>query len=1059
MNITIIESVIRRKTNVLLAVLAAVLFSAYAILTAPLDAIPDMADPQIVLYAKWARSPQLLESQVSTPIIKSLAGISGIQSVRSSSHMGYSFIYVILKSESQRSAVQKIVADRLNVIRPQLPADATVTLGPNASSMGWIYQYALVDTSGTLDLRDLRLLHENQIKPVLQTVPGVAEVASVGGLEKQYQFKVFPPLLAESGLSLKQIVTSLQNAFQQAGGRTIEVSNRDYQIRGIVSYDNIDQLELMVVGYRPDGKPVHLKDIGYIQVGYDQRRGVAELDGKGEVVGGIVIMEQKRNVLEVTHALDQKRKEIQAGLPPGVELVTTYDRSALIWGTLEHFLTTLIYELVVVIAVMVLFLRNVRTAVAPVVILLLGVAFTAIPLAGFHQTINLFSLAGLFIAIGEMVDATIVIVENCTAELAVLRRANAEISSAEKRAVIIHSIANVARPLLFSLLIILVSFLPVFFLTEKEGRLFDPLAYSKTFAMVFSTLLTIFLLPIIIDWVFRKSAKVSGHEGHTESGLAPAYRYAIGKVIRYRYLFLGGSVAAMVGAVLLLSQFRTDFMPQMEEGSVLYMPTTLPGVPVREAAWILQQMDKKLAAFPEVKRVFGKLGRADTSTDPAPVSMIETTISLKPQNEWRPGMTKDKLVAEMDAAMKVTGYVNTWVQPINARVAMQDTGIQTAVGIKVKGSDIATLEKIGQEIEDLLRTLPETQSVIAERISSGYFIDTQLNPVRMARSGISADEAMLTVRYAIGGDNVVGIKDQNNLTIPLGLQYAPDYIDTLEKIRNTPVMGSGQHSVPLKEIADVAVRKMPEMLRNENGALTGYIYIDIGNASSIDYVDSAQQLLAKRLVLPAGYALEWTGDHQNVARSHAQLKVIVPLTVAIIFVLLVLAFRSLTDSLVIMLSIPFAFVGAVALQWVLGYSMTTAVIIGYIALFAVAIQTGIIMIIFIRQALKRRTEGTSYMVAVIEGSVARLRPKLMTVACATLSLLPIMILNGPGMEIMKPIATPTIGGMISSSIYVLFLIPCLFAIGQDMKRWRQPVPPLTLRNFWRLKTWKLRASD
>lgn len=1037
MNVTLIEHVIRHRLFVLAGVLAAIVLSAYAIFTAPLDAIPDISDPQVVLYAKWTRSPQLLESQITEPVIKSLAGIPGIQSIRATSHMGYSFIYVILEREAQRAAIRNIVTDRLNAIRPQLPADATVTLGPNASSMGWIYQYALVGTDGSLDLRELRLLHEQLVKPGLQGVPGVAEVASVGGLEKQYQLKIFPPLMAESGLSLKQIEATLQNAFPEAGGRTLEVSNRDYQIRGIVTYDNVDQLELMVVGHRPSGAPIHLKDIGYIQVGYDQRRGVAELDGKGEAVGGIVVMEQKRNVLEVTHALDRKLTEIKAGLPPGVDLVTTYDRSALIRGTLEHFLTTLAYELLVVIAVMILFLRNARTAVAPVLILLLGVAFTAIPLAAFHQTINLFSLAGLFIAIGEMVDATIVMVENCTAELAARRRSAGIVEARERRAIIVRSIAHVARPLLFSLLIILVSFLPVFFLTEKEGRLFDPLAYSKTFAMAFSTLLTMFLLPILIQWIFKKEAPTDALRAPGDSALARAYRHAVTKAIDHRYVFLGGSLAAVAGAILLLSHFRTDFMPRMDEGTVLYMPTTLPGVPVREAAWILQQMDRKLAAFPEVKRVFGKLGRADTATDPAPVSMIETTILLKPKAEWRDGMSKEKLVADMDAAMKITGYVNSWVQPISARVAMQDTGIQTAVGLKVKGGDIATLESLSQQIEELLRTLPESPSVIAERISSGYFIDTRFDPVRMARLGIRADEAMLTARYAIGGDNAVAFKDHNNLTIPLSIQYAPEYIDTLEKIRNAPVVTSDRHPVALSEIAEVSVRKMPEMLRSENGLLTSYVYVDIGDASATDYVRKAQGLLAGKLDLPTGYAVEWTGEHQNVARSHDRLTWIVPATLLIMLALLVMAFRSLTDSLVIMLSAPFAFVGAVALQWALGYSMTTAVIIGYIALFAVAIQTGIIMIVFIRQALTRRSEGTSYMEAVVEGSVARLRPKLMTVACATLSLLPVMFLGGPGSEIMKPIATPTVGGMVSSTIYVLFLIPCLFAVGQDIAAFRQ----------------------
>ena len=1029
---SIIARVLQYRLIIGLLVVAGVLLSAYAIRTAPLDAIPDISDPQIIVYAKWPRTPELLETEVTEPIIKSLAGASDIQSVRATSHMGYSFIYVILKRESQRAAVRQLVADRISAIRPQLPADAIVTLGPNASSMGWIYEYALIDRENTRDPRDLRLLNENQIKPALQTVPGVAEVASVGGLEKQYQLKVFPPLLAEAGISLRQLVATLQSSFQEAGGRTIEVTNRDYQIRGVVNNDNIDKLELMVLGRGPDGKPVHLRDIGYIQVGYDQRRGIADLNGTGEVVGGIVVMEQKQNVLEVTRALDAKLREVKASLPTGIDILPTYNRSTLIWSTLEHFITTLMYELLVVILITALFLRNPRTAIAPVAVLLLGVLFTAMPLSLFHQTINLFSLAGLFIAIGEMVDATIVIVENCTAELS----AHPNASSAERRQIILQSITNVARPLLFSLLIILASFLPVFFLGEKEGRMFDPLAFSKTFAMAFSTLLTIFLLPIIIVWVFQ--GRKLKPQGRRELAFVNLYRRVVNGAIRFRYAFLGFNLVALIAAIVLIGGFKKDFMPQMEEGSILYMPTTLPGVPAREAGWVLQQIDKKLKSFPEVTSVFGKLGRADTATDSAPVTMIEATVLLKPQVEWRPGMTRAKLAAEMDKAMQIVGYVNMWVQPISARVVMQDTGIQTPVGIKIKGNDIATIEELGQKAEAALKTFPGTQSVIAERISQGYFIDVEFDPARLAQAGITADEAMPIVRYAIGGDNVVAIKERGSVPVPLSVQYSPEYLDTLDKVRNTPIAVPGSGTIRLGEIADVAVKKMPEMIRNDNGALAGYVFVYLTpGVTGTDYVEQAQPYLAKTLSLPAGYSLEWTGDYQYAASARSQLQLIVPVTLLIIFVLLSLAFRSIADSLLIMASVPFALVGGVFLQWWLGYSMTTAVVIGYIALFAVAIQTGIIMIIFIRQALARKRPGESYMDAVVDGSVLRLRPKLMTVGATVLSLIPIMLSTGPGMEIMKPIATPTIGGMISSTIYVLFLIPCLFAIGEDIRRWRR----------------------
>ena len=1025
----VIERVLRFRILVLLLVALGVAASLYSAATAPLDAIPDISDPQIIIYAKWPRSPQLLESQVTDPVVKALAGSADIQGIRATSHMGYSFIYVIAKSDSRRAALRQFVAERLNAVRPQLPADAIVTIGPNASSMGWIYEYALVDREMLRDPREMRLLNENQVKPALQSVPGVAEVASVGGLEKQYQLKVFPPLLAETGISLRQLVDSLRGAFEEAGGRVLEVTSRDYQIRGVVNNDNVDKLELLVVGRDKNQRPIHLKDIGYIQVGYDQRRGIADLNGNGEVVGGIVVMEQKQNVLQVTAALDRKLAEIRTGLPKGIEIVPAYDRSSLIWGTLKHFFATLLYELLVVIFVTALFLRNLRTAIAPVSILLLGVLFTAVPLSLFGQTINLFSLAGLFIAIGEMVDATIVIVENCTAELA----AHPNASAGERHQIILHSISTVARPLLFSLLIILASFLPVFFLGEKEARMFNPLAYSKTFAMTFSTLLTIFVLPIIVIWAFKGRLR-----GHSRGAVAfvCVYRRAVNGAIKYRYPFLVVNLALLVLAGLALHGFKSDFMPQMEEGSILYMPTTLPGVPAREAGWILQQIDKKLASFPEVANVFGKLGRADTATDSAPVSMIETTILLKPQSEWPAGQTKEKLVAQMDKAMQIVGYVNMWVQPISARVVMQDTGIQTPVGIKVKGPDVGTIDTAGQQIEAMLKAYPGTQSVIAERISSGYFIDVEFDPVRLAAAGIAATDAMPVVQYAIGGDNAVMIRE-NGVSIPLSVQYSPEYLDTLEKVRNTPVVAGGT-SVTLGEIANVAVKKMPDMIRNDNGSLAGYVYVYLNNnVTPTDYVAGAQKFLADNLKLPAGASVEWTGDYQNTANARARLAVIIPITLVIIFGLLVFAFNSITDSLLIMLSVPFALVGGVFLQYLLGYSMTTAVMIGYIALFAVAIQTGIIMIVFIRQALARKTPGQDYMEAVLDGSVLRLRPKLMTVACTVLSLFPIMVSNGPGMEIMKPIATPTIGGMISSTVYVLFLIPCLFAIGEDIRRLRQ----------------------
>jgi len=1026
----IIEQVLRWRLLVWLLVAAGIGASAYAIRTAPLDAIPDISDPQIIVYAKWQRSPQLLEEEVSAPIVKALLGTTGVKAIRGTAHMGYAFIFVVLENGTQRDATRQHVLDRINTIRPQLPPDATISLGPDAGSMGWIYQYALVDRQQTRDLRELRLLNESQVKPLLQSVPGIAEVASVGGLEKQYQFRIFPPLLASVGLSLPEVIKTLRTVFDEVGGRTIEVTNRDYQLRGVVEKDNLDKLEHLVLGRGNDGKVVRMKDVGYLQVGYDLRRSIADLDGTGEVVGGIVVMEQGQNVLAVTRSIEHKLVELKAGLPAGIEVVTTYDRSSLIWGTLKSFVETLAYELLVVIVIIALFLRNLRSAIAPICVLLLATLFTALPLAMFNQTINLLSLAGLAIAIGEMIDATIVIVENCTAELA----QRGPLDAAERRALIVRAMTTVVRPLLFSLLIILASFLPIFFLGAREGRLFDPLAFTKTFAIGFSTLLTLFLLPILVVWVFNKRAHLS--RNYRESLSSRVYRRLLRGVIRYRYVFVATSILLVIPAGILLSGFRSDYMPELEEGSVLYMPTTLPGIPAREAGWILQQMDRKLKTFPEVARVFGKLGRADTATDSAPVTMIETTVLLQPKARWRKGLTKARLIAEMDEALQVTGFVNSWTQPISTRVLMQDTGIQTAVGIKVKGPDISTIEKVSKEVEALLRGYPGTTSVIAERISEGYFLDVRSDLEKMADRDVSVEETQATVRYGIGGDNVLGLRQADGTTIPLSVQYASEYADSIQKIRMAPVVTADGRTVPLSDVADVAIRKLPEMIRSDNGQLAGYVYVYLGQMTAPDYVKGAQSFLKSNLVLPAGYSVEWTGIYEYAQEARARLAVVVPVTLLVIFGLLLLAFRSIADSALIMLSVPLALIGGIFLQGWLGYPMTTAVIIGYVALFAVAIQTGIIMIVFIRQALARRTEGQSYMDAVVEGSAARLRPKLMTVAVTVLSLLPVMLSTGQGMELMKPIATPTIGGMASSAIYVLFLIPCLFAIGEDIRRYR-----------------------
>ncbi|VAW67064.1 Cobalt-zinc-cadmium resistance protein CzcA; Cation efflux system protein CusA [hydrothermal vent metagenome] len=1033
---TIIRAVIQRQQSVLLFLFLATVYSLYSIRSIPLDAIPDISDSQIIIYAKWARSPQQLENKITQPIIHALLGGEGIQSIRASSHLGYSFIYIIFQNRNQREQIRQLVLERLNTIRPRLPTDADISLGPNASSMGWIFQYALVDHTQTRDLRELRLLNENTIIPALKTVTGIAEIASVGGLEKQIELKIFPPLLAKTGISLRQILNRLKTAFQQVGGRTIELTNRDYHLRGVINTDELDKLEYLIIARAENGQPVLLRDIGYFQVNYDLRRGIADLNGEGEVVGGIVIMEQQQNVVTVTQNFKNALQQLSNNLPQGIEIISTYDRSSLIMETLKNFSTALLYELLIVMLIIFWALRNGRASVAPVFIILLSCLYTLIFLSFFDQTINLLSLAGLAIAIGEMADASIVIIENCTTELA--KQKNPDYRTRVET--IIRASARMMRPLLFSLLIILSSFLPVFFLNEREGLLFNPLAFSKTFAMGFSTLLTLFLLPIIIIWVFKPESSVKAAATKQDSPPVLLYTKLLTTCIHYRYIFISLSLLMLFSAGLLMNSFQKDYMPEMEEGSILYMPTTLPGLPMREAGWILQQIDKKIKAFPEVKRVFGKLGRADTSTDPAPVTMIESTILLNPQSTWRKGMTKKKLIAEMDKALQIPGYINSWTQPIAGRVMMQDTGIQTAAGIKVMGPDIKEIEKISKQVEKYLNNIPGelagSASIIAERISQGYYIDVENDLQQLAEHNVLVDEAILTARYGIGGENIMSIPQADHSTVPLSMQYSPEYIDTLDKITKAPVITATGQSIPLGKISSVAVKKMPEMIRNDNGQLAAYIYINI-NATHItatDYVLKARKYLSQQLVLPTGYTLQWTGTYQYAEQARDRLLWIVPLTLMIMFCLLVLAFRSTSISFMILLSAPFALIGGVILQWGQGDVITTAVVIGYIAVLAVAIQTAIIMVEFIREALARRPQSQSYMDAVIEGSVARLRPKLMTVATTVLGLIPIIIASGSGMDITRPIAAPSVGGMISSTIYVLFLIPCLFVIGQDLKK-------------------------
>ena len=1030
---TVINGSILYRKFVVLLLGAASLLSIYALFHSPLDAIPDISDRQIIVYSKWSQSPGQLESKITQPIIRSLSGLQGVRTLRGMSYLGYSFIYVILESDTDRENLKTRIKDILNSLKTDLPKDARIDFGPDASGMGWIFQYALVNQDSSMDLREIRLIQEERIKHPLETVKGVAEVATVGGLIKQYQLKIYPQLLSATGISLKDLVNKLETILDEAGGRVLEVNNRDYQIRGSANVGSIDEVESLVIGHSNDGQPVLIKDIGYIQVGYDQRRGIADLNGEGEVVGGIVIIEQDENVLRVKEKIAEKLAQIQSTLPNNLKIVTVYDRSTLIWSSITTFFKTLGYELAVVVGVILIFLRNFRTVSAPLLILLLGTLFTAIPLYFFHQTLNLFSIAGLFIAMGEMADASIVMLENCVSELAL----NKSVDRKKRQEIILGAVLKMARPLFYSLLIILVSFLPILFLGPMEGKIFNPLVLSKTFAMFASTLLTFFFLPALLLTLL--GGKNVAYQNVANGGVARYYKQTLRFIFNYKFSFLFLNFMVLLFTLPILFQFEKEFMPELDEKSILYMPTTLPGLPAKEAGWILQQIDKKLKKFPEVKTVFGKLGRADSATDPAPFTMIETTITLHSKQQWREGMNRERLLEEMNREMQVPGFSNAWTQPIRGRIDMQSTGIASQIGIKIKGLNIQEIESIAKEVETLLAGMEGTRSVIAERISDGYFIDTQFDIEKLARWGLPLDEALLFVKYALSGENVASIR-QEDRRVPLNLQYAVDYIDTVEKISHLKVILPDKKIIPLSEIAKVEIIKFPEMVRNENGLLTGYLYIETLGTNAGEYVQQAKTLLAEKLNLKNGYHIEWAGQFLQEMEARERLSIIIPITLLLIFALLKLTFKSTLDSILLMFSIPFAMIGGIWLQWGLGYPMTVAVWVGYIALFAVAVQTGIIMVVFIHQALEKcikennRHDRGAIENAIIEGSVLRLRPKLMTMMTTFLSLLPIMIFSGSGLEVMKPIAAPTVGGIITSTFYVLFLIPCLYAAKLELQK-------------------------
>ncbi|MDP1930470.1 MAG: efflux RND transporter permease subunit [Gammaproteobacteria bacterium] len=1031
-----IASIIRWsiQNRLLVLILSALLtgWGGYSMLTTPLDAIPDLSDVQVIIKTSYpGQAPQVVESQVTYPLSTAMLAVPGAVTVRGYSMFGDSFVYVIFEDGTDLYWARSRVLEYLSQISPSLPEAARPALGPDATGVGWVYEYALVDRTGQHDLAQLRSLQDWFLKFELQTVEGVSEVATIGGMVKQYQVVLDPTRARAYGLSIAEVKQAIQRANQEVGGSVIELAEAEYMVRSRGYLQGIEDLELVPLGVSDNGTPILLSDVAEIRLGPQIRRGIAELNGEGEVVGGVIIMRFGGNALATIAAVKEKLTMLEASLPAGVEIVETYDRSELIKSAVTNLEHKLVEEFIVVAIVTAIFLFHLRSSLVIIISLPIGIlaAFAIMRTQGINA--NIMSLGGIAIAIGAMVDAAIVMVENVHKHME-----KTKITDSNRWEVIQKASVEVGPPLFFSLLIITFSFLPVFALEAQEGRMFAPLAYTKTYAMAASAGLAITLVPVLMGYFIRGHI-LPEHKNPINRGLIAAYRPFVNLVMRHPVKILVASLVIAVSGAWPLTQLGSEFMPELDEGTLLYMPSTFPGVSVGEAAEILQQTNKLIRTVPEVATVFGKIGRADTATDPAPLSMIETTIQLKPESEWRPGMTTDKLIEQLDAVVQLPGVTNAWVMPIKNRIDMLATGIKTPVGIKIAGPDLNVTQEIGQRIEQVIEPIPGTVSVFSERTAGGRYIDIDIDRKAAARFGLNVADVQEVVAAAIGGMNVTETVEGLE-RYPVNLRYPREVRDSVADIRQLPIVTPTGAHVPLGAVAKVAVIDGPPMLKSENARLNGWTYIDIKGRDLGSYVAEAQQAVAEKVELPPGYSLTWSGQFEYMERAMERMQLVVPVTLMIIFLLLYLAFQRVGEAILIMATLPFALIGGLWLLYLLDYNLSVAVGVGFIALAGVAAETGVVMLVYLDQALKDRreaaaTEGRPVTVqelsdAVIEGALLRVRPKIMTVTAIIAGLLPIMWGTGTGSEIMRRIAAPMVGGMVSATLLTLVVIPAAFLV-------------------------------
>jgi len=1026
-----------QRVLVILASIGLAFWGVWAMYRTPLDAVPDISDVQVIVATEWeGRSPDLIEDQVTYPIVSALISTPKVKTVRGFTDFGISYVYVIFEDGTDIYWARSRVVEFLQGLRARLPEGVSPTLGPDATGVGWVFQYALVDDSGTRSLEELRSLQDWYLRYQLASVPGVAEVASIGGFVKQYQVTLDPQRLASVNMGMKDVVMAIERSNNDVEGRLLEFAGREYMVRGRGYLKSIADIESIAVGADRAGTPLRVKDVARVSLGPDLRRGAADLDGKGEVVGGIVVMRFGENALGVIDRVKQRLADIERALPPGVRVVTTYDRSGLIKESVLTLRDTLVQEVVVVSIMILVFLFHFRSALIPIVTLPITVVAAFVPMYYLGVSSNIMSLGGIALAIGELVDTSIVMVDNAYRRLAEPRADGTKVPYEEQPGEVVAAAQQVGRALFFSLAIIIVSFMPVFLLEAQEGRMFRPLAWTKTFAMGFATILAITLVPALMTLLVRGRRIRPEHANPLSRFFNAIYAPILRLALRWRWVALIINFLLIPLTIPLIGKIGSEFMPSLYEGALLYMPTAPPGLSVTEGTRLMQVQDRLIAQVPEVERVFGSIGRATTATDNSPMGMVNTTIVLKPREQWRAGMTFEKLQQELDEQLQFAGFPNTWTQPIRNRLDMLFTGIKTPVGIKVFGPDLQIIQQLGRQIETTLQSVSGTRSVYAERVTQGYFTDIDIQRDAIARYGLSVADVQDVIQAAVGGMTVTRTVEGRE-RYPVSVRYERAFRDDLPALQRILVKTPGGAHVPLGQLATITLSEGPAMIRDENGQLAGYVYVDADTRDLGGYVERARAALASGVALPAGYTLEWTGQYEFQLRARERLRIVIPMVLLAILVLLYFAFHSMSEAVIVMLSVVYAMTGGVIAQWYLGSNFSVAVWVGYIALYGVAVQTGVVMVVYLHEALDRRLRAGQAVTdadifdATVEGSVLRLRPKLMTVGTTIVSLGPIMWATGVGVDVMQPMAAPILGGMVTSTIHVLVITPVIFYL---MKR-------------------------